>query len=148
MTLDPTEYYVSVSITDNRDGTLKIIPDYGERNPDFTNTYTVKPTTFTPVVEKLLTGADTPADKTFYFTMEADRSNLKDGAQIGSQEAQISGPGQTNFESITFTQAGTYRFFITENQGSQEDYRGRSPVRARPTLNQSPSPRQAPTGSS
>ena len=124
MTLDPTEYYVSVSITDNRDGTLKIIPDYGERNPDFTNTYTVKPTTFTPVVEKLLTGADTPADKTFYFTMEADRSNLKNGAQIGSREAQISGPGQTNFESITFTQAGTYRFFITENQGSQEDYRG------------------------
>ena len=84
----------------------------------------MKPTTFTPVVEKLFTGADTPADKTFYFTMEADRSNLKDGAQMGSQETQISGPGQTNFESITFTQAGTYRFFITENQGSQEDYRG------------------------
>ncbi len=124
MTLDTTEYYVSVSITDNRNGTLKIIPDYSEKNPEFTNTYTVKPTTFTPAVEKLLTGADTPADKTFYFTMEADRSNLKDGAQMGSREAQITGPGQTNFEPITFTQAGTYRFFITENQGSQEDYRG------------------------
>ena len=124
MTLDPTEYYVSVSITDNRDGTLKILPDYGEETPDFTNTYTVKLTTFTPAVEKLLTGVDTPADKTFYFTMEADRSNLKDGAQMGSREAQITGPGQTNFEPITFTQAGTYRFFITENQGSQEDYRG------------------------
>ncbi len=123
MTLDPTEFYVSVNITDNRDGTLKITPDYGESQPKFQNTYTVKPTTFTPKVEKLLTGADTPEDKTFYFTMEADRANL-DGAQMGSQKAQVNGAGQTNFEPITFTQAGTYRFFITENQGSQEDYRG------------------------
>lgn len=129
---DQEPWTVKIHVED-QDSKLTVISVVYEKNGEaaegadtatFTNTYTVKPTTFTPAVEKLLTGADTPADKTFYFTMEADRSNLKDGAQMGSREAQISGPGQTSFEPITFTQAGTYRFFITENQGSQEDYRG------------------------
>ncbi|HJC09932.1 MAG TPA: hypothetical protein H9935_03840 [Candidatus Blautia merdigallinarum] len=129
---DPDPWTVKIHVED-QDSVLKVTNVVYEKNGKtvegaaaaaFENTYTVKSTAFTPKAEKLLTGADTPEDKNFYFTMEADKANLKDGAQMGGQEAQVTGSGQTNFAPITFTQAGTYRFFIKETQGSQEEYRG------------------------
>ncbi len=88
---------------------------------EFTNTYSVEPTEFTPKVNKTVKG-DTPSDKTFTFNITASSDN-HDGAELPTDtSATVTGSGSTNFGNIKFTKAGTYNFEIKETKGSEQGY--------------------------
>ena len=69
-----------------------------------------------PPVVKKLTG-DTPTSKgTFTFRMTAESKDypMPAGSSDGVKEVSVYGSGSTEFGEITFTEAGTYRYKISE----------------------------------
>ena len=88
----------------------------------FTNMYRTKPAAYAPQVSKALTGDVRPSDKTFTFLLEANPEN-QEGAQLGENQASVIGAGSTQFAPITFTEAGTYTFFITEKNTGANGYK-------------------------
>ena len=96
----------------------------------FENDYHVKPTHYTPKVEKMMAGeTNRPEEVSFTFTLTPDEKN-PEGAQItedGKQAViQIIPADQTakeaSFGQITFTKAGEYRFQIQEEDNDVNGY--------------------------
>ena len=88
---------------------------------EFTNTYSVEPTEFTPKVNKTVKG-DTPSDKTFTFNITASEDN-PNGAELPTDtSATVIGSGTARFDNIKLTKAGTYNFEIQEEQGNEPGY--------------------------
>ena len=88
----------------------------------FENSYSTKEVSYSPQVEKEITGDKTPSDKTFTFNIEASEDN-PDGAEMPADTtATVKGAGRTNFNAITFTKAGTYTFKISEAKGNDAGY--------------------------
>ncbi len=83
---------------------------------EFTNTYNVNSTEFTPKVNKTVKG-DTPSDKTFTFNITASEDNPNGASLPTDTSATVTGSGSTNFGNIKFTKTGTYNFEIKEEQG-------------------------------
>ena len=88
---------------------------------EFTNTYNVNSTEFTPKVNKTVKG-DTPSDKTFTFNITASEDNPNGASLPTDTSATVTGSGSTNFGNIKFTKAGTYNFEIKEEQGNEPGY--------------------------
>lgn len=110
-----------------------------EDHATFTNTYSVTPDTFTPQVEKQFSddSVTRPTAKDFTFKLTADEQNPAGGAFTGYDETtgsgtalegantietKVNGSGTGAFDTITFTKAGTYKFRIKEEAGSDLGY--------------------------
>ena len=123
ITYDATPYTVSAVVTDNLDGTLKVTWKSGTGAILFKNTYSVDPTDATPSVEKKITGGNPAKDSTFRFTLTgADNAPMPKGSVDGKKTETITGEGKTDFGKITFTQAGTYTYKVTEELGNEASY--------------------------
>ena len=110
-----------------------------ENQASFTNTYSVTPVDFIPKVEKQFSddSVTRPRAKDFKFTLTADVNNPSGGAFTGvtgveegteltgennTPTATVNGLGTVDFSTITFKRAGTYTFWITENEGEDLGY--------------------------
>ncbi len=112
-----TKKHVTVTVTDNSDGTLSAEVTQG-KDLTFTNTYKVASTTASiPVTKKLsvpegLTGPGSIAGK-YTFNLEA-----VDGAPLPAATS-LTNPdrdgGTVEFGKITYTQPGTYKYTVTES---------------------------------
>ena len=123
ITYDTTSYRVSAVVTDNLDGTLKVTWTGGTGTILFKNTYSVDPTEATPSVEKKIIGGNPAKDSTFRFTLTGtDNAPMPKGSVDGEKTETIAGEGQTDFGKITFTQAGTYTYKVTEKLGNEASY--------------------------
>ena len=123
ITYDTTSYRVSAVVTDNLDGTLKVTWKSGTGTILFKNTYSVDPTEATPSVEKEIIGENPAKDSTFRFTLTGtDNAPMPKGSVDGEKTETITGEGQTEFGKITFTQAGTYTYKVTEKLGNEASY--------------------------
>lgn len=87
----------------------------------FENSYSTSETGYAPCVEKVITGDETPDDRTFTFNIEEDAEN-PEGAALDNSRAVSVGAGLAGFDEITFTKTGTYRFVITEESGKDTGY--------------------------
>lgn len=132
VTYSTEEYTVSVHVEDkDGNGTFTVTPTIangaGEEVESivFENTYTPSSVTLTGDAAihgtKTLTGRDSKENETFNFTLTEDEENDKSGytiaengdvASVGSlTDGQASG---FNFGDITFTERGTYTFYVSE----------------------------------
>ena len=107
---------VTVTVTDNGDGTLTATPSSTADEPvSFTNTYEVGQATASIPVEKVVSvpeGLAGPTDWTYTATVTA-----KDGAPVAqtmTAELTKANPSASIGE-ITYTKPGTYKYTVTES---------------------------------
>ena len=72
-------------------------------------------------VKKTITGDKAPDEKVFWFTLEANENN-PEGAELQTTETSVKGEGTASFGNITFTKAGTYKFYLREKDGGEKGY--------------------------
>ena len=117
VTYDGTVFRVTVTITDNKDGTLSTTVTYeglkeGQSIPVFSNTYDAQDTTYTPVASKVLENR-IMADNEFSFVVR-DTSEQKNVVSTGTSKAD----GTVAFSTIGYTAAGTYTYTVHEVEGN------------------------------
>ena len=150
-TYDDSKWILTVNVVDDpddNDNHLKATGTYvkedgsGSNNnaASFTNSYDVTPDTYAPKVEKIITGADIPTGREdeFDFTLtykDAESAyvggdvtgSVKYGSDIMAvndvKNLTMAGSGESSFEELTFTKAGTYTFEIAETSGNQPGYK-------------------------
>lgn len=115
---DPASYTVTVSITDGTDK-LNVAAVYsnGKDGVEFVNSYTATGS-FTPVVTKVLNGRQM-TDGEFAFTMKDEQGET---VATGTSKAD----GSVAFTPVAYTQEDigkTFKYIITENEGSEQDIR-------------------------
>ena len=111
VTFSDASYGVTTTVVDNHDGTLCVTHELVDADvAEFENVYTAKPTKLALTVAKVLEGADLKAGQ-FTFQLSGDGVEL-----TATNDAN----GQVTFSELSFTQAGTYTFTISEvNDGQQ-----------------------------
>ena len=109
ITYDETIHKVSVTITDNGDGTLSVTPSTSAANITFTNKYTTTPTKAKITGSKTLTGRDLNAGE---FSFE-----LKDSDGNVLQTKTNAADGTVVFDEIEYTAPGTYTYTVSEVKG-------------------------------
>ena len=95
-----------------------------EDQAEFTNTYDPKETTYTPQIRKEITGDRRSEDQVFDFTLTPDDKNPA-GASLKAPDmdnTSVTGEDIARFSTITFTEAGTYRFDLSEEKGTEAGY--------------------------
>lgn len=111
VTYSDATYRVTTTVRDNGDGTLivkHVLDDAA--TAEFENVYTAKSTKLALTAAKVLEGADLKAGQ-FTFKLSGDGVEL-----TATNDAN----GQVTFSELSFTQAGTYTFTISEvNDGQQ-----------------------------
>lgn len=111
VTFSNASYGVTTTVRDNGDGTLivkHVLDDAA--TAEFENVYTAKSTKLALTAAKVLEGADLKAGQ-FTFKLSGDGVEL-----TATNDAN----GQVAFSELSFTQAGTYTFTISEvNDGQQ-----------------------------
>ena len=118
---------MTITVTDEGDGTLKAVVDPEDAKIVFTNTYSVKPTTAEIPVEKLLplpegwdeNGYELPEDWNdltgkFKFTLEGEdeETPLPEVTEYTNPDPD---GGSVTFGDIEFTMPGTYTYTVTES---------------------------------
>lgn len=111
VTYSEASYRVTTTVVDNGDGTLGVTHKLVDADEaEFENVYTAKPTKLALTAAKVLEGADLKADQ-FTFKLSGGGVELT---------ATNDASGQVTFSELSFTQAGTYTFTISEvNDGQQ-----------------------------
>lgn len=111
VTYSDATYRVTTTVKDNGDGTLDVIHRLVDADEaEFENVYTAKPTKLALTAAKVLEGADLKAGQ-FTFKLSGGGVEL-----TATNDAN----GQVTFSDLSFTQAGTYTFTISEvNDGQQ-----------------------------
>ena len=111
VTYSDATYRVTTTIKDNGDGTLRVTHELVDADEaEFENVYTAKPTKLALTAAKVLEGADLKAGQ-FTFKLSGGGVEL-----TATNDAN----GQVTFSELSFTQAGTYTFTISEvNDGQQ-----------------------------
>ena len=129
VTYDQIKHTVSVMVTDNGDGMLRVSdPVYDDGSataPTFTNTYKAAAvTTALPTVTKIVSGDKPDAYPTFTFALEAlNGSVLPDSAgENGVTTGIINGDGTVSLGSVTFDQVGSYSYKAYEVAGNAEGW--------------------------
>ncbi len=121
-TYDAAEYIVTVTVVD-QGGALSATwaaTKGSVSSPEllFTNAYAPSPTSIELPVRKALIGNETPADKTFTFTLTA-----VDGAPMpASGTLSITGANRASFGAIDYSAAGTYTYTLNEVSGNEPGY--------------------------
>lgn len=133
---DYTIYKVEVNVTETITG-LEVDETYYVQNDKgqwvktsgavFTNDYTPSPAQYAPAVEKTIhTGNEpvTAVEDTFTFAIKRTDNGAADAVTMPENtELSINGAGHGSFDNITFHQAGTYTFTITEKPDKKlEDF--------------------------
>ena len=110
---DNAQYKATANVTDNGDGTLKVEWSFADvaGNPldngiTFNNTYTAQPTSVSLGTGKLIKGRDLSAGEFTFKLADAD------GNEVST--ATNEEDGAVTFDTITYDQAGTYNYTITE----------------------------------
>lgn len=119
-TYSAEERDIVVTVKDNN-GALEAVWTLDGKTKEyisFTNEYQPESTTAQIPVKKLLTGNETPEDKTFIFEL------LSTGSvpMPLNTQATVTGAGNTLFDAITYEHAGTYRYIVREIKGSDRGY--------------------------
>lgn len=111
VTYSDATYRVTTTVKDNGDGTLRVTHELVDADvAEFENVYTAKPTKLALTAAKVLEGADLKAGQ-FTFKLSGGGVEL-----TATNDAN----GQVTFSDLSFTQAGTYTFTISEvNDGQQ-----------------------------
>ena len=135
MTYDEHVRTITVEVSDNNKGGLEAAVTKAEGDATWTNTYKSggdEPGTLDGktnlMVTKVLDGRDWQEGDSFTFTLTADENNpegatLPDNAE-GITITNETADHQANFGDITFTQAGTYTFYVNEKVPADEDKLG------------------------
>ena len=117
---DSAEHTVVVVVTDNGDGTMTAKAELKSRNGEdakdtivFKNSYTAQPASVTLGASKAYVGGEL---KDGQFTFELKD---KDGKVVS--KAKNTKEGQIVFETISYDQAGTYEYKISEVNDEQKD---------------------------
>ena len=109
VTYDEQVYTVRITVTDDAYGQLHAKAAYENAKgetvdlPEFYNIYRAAPVTYTPEVHKIYEGG---AMLNFDFVLT--------GEGFETQIRQNDGDGRVLFDTLTFTEAGTYTFTISE----------------------------------
>ena len=110
VTYSDATYRVTTTVKDNRDGTLGVTHKLVDADEaEFENVYTAKPTKLALTAAKVLEGADLKAGQ-FTFKLSGGGVEL-----TATNDAN----GQVTFSELSFTQAGTYTFTISEVNDGQ-----------------------------
>ena len=111
VTYSDATYRVTTTVKDNGDGTLDVTHKLVDADEaEFENVYTAKSTKLALTAAKVLEGADLKAGQ-FTFKLSGGGVELT---------ATNDADGQVTFSELSFTQAGTYTFTISEvNDGQQ-----------------------------
>ena len=118
VTYDTARYTATAHVTDNGDGTMSVTWDFTNAAGEainaitFSNTYEAAPTSVILGGSKVLDGRELAANE-FQFQL-AD----KDGNVL--QTVANAANGGFSFDSITYDQAGTYEYVISEVKGDAE----------------------------
>ena len=107
---------VTVTVVDNKDGTMTATADYTDEKPlQFTNTYSVEPTTAKFPIEKVIEfpkGVTKDLTGAFTFTLTAE------GEAPMPKTTSYTNPdpdgGEVTFGEIEYTKPDTYTYTITE----------------------------------
>ncbi len=108
ITYDETVFTVTVTVTDNGDGTLTAEADYAGKEVIFRNTYVAKDVNITLKAEKTLTGRDLENGE---FTFQI----LSGGNVVSTGKNDAN--GAVTFQSLGFDKAGEYTFTVKEVKG-------------------------------
>lgn len=119
VTYDKTTYRVRTTVTDAKNGTLAVKHELAdaEGNPTgddsvtFTNGYEAAPVTLKLGTAKVLKGAELKAGQ-FGFELKS-----RDGKVMST--AKNAADGSVTFDALTFKQAGTYTFTVSEVDDGQ-----------------------------
>lgn len=124
---DETTYRVKVTVRDNLEGELVAEVSYIDGTPAFVNDYTPAPTTANITGGKILSGQFQQAGDFQFALYETDLKfvpldNVADATAATYQAAD--GSFDFDFGTLTYTQAGGYRYIVVEqNTGNhQVDY--------------------------
>lgn len=124
VTYDEDVFTVSITVTDNGSGQLSSSVKYinyegdVEAVPVFWNTYEAKSVGYVPAFKKLFEGS---AMRTFDFVLS--------GEGYETQTKQNNDKGEITFDELTFEQAGTYVFTVSEQpNAAMEDVKWDSNV--------------------
>ena len=114
ITYSTLTYTVKVTVTDNGDGTMKASEPVITLNGNasqlvFTNSYTAAPAKYPLTAKKLYNKPMTGGE--FQFQLE--------GAGFATQTKQNGADGTITFDALTFTEAKTYTFTVTETAGDK-----------------------------
>ena len=110
VTYDDSSYKVVVNVTDNGEGKLVATAE-AEGDITFNNTYEAEPTSVTISASKVLNGAQLKGGD-FTFQLASN------GKVVATATNDVN--GAVTFESVKFTEAGTYTYTIAEAKGNAE----------------------------
>ena len=119
-TYDGREHRIVVTVVDNEGQLEASWTDNGQivEEVQFLNTYEVEETSLVLPIRKVLSGQDTPADKTFTF-----RIDPQDMAPAPAERTTTTvGASDGEFAPITFTKSGIYAYTVYEIEGDDEGY--------------------------
>lgn len=113
ITYDGTIYTVQIDVTD-AGGYLEAAVQYFEGNtqtdlPEFENEYTAASTGVSLGASKILTGRDLKDGEFTFVLKDADGNTVDEAANDAN--------GSVKFDEITYDQAGTYRYTVSEVKG-------------------------------
>ncbi|RGJ07425.1 Spy0128 family protein [Collinsella sp. TM09-10AT] len=119
VTYDRATYRVRTTVTDAKNGTLTVKHELtdaegnaaGDTSVTFTNGYQAAPVTLKLGAAKVLKGADLKAGQ-FSFELKS-----RDGKVMST--AKNAADGSVTFDALTFKQAGTYTFTVSEVDDGQ-----------------------------
>ena len=119
VTYDKTTYRVRTTVTDAKNGTLAVKHELmdaegnptGDDSATFTNGYEAAPVTLKLGAAKVLKGAELKAGQ-FSFELKS-----RDGKVMST--AKNAADGSVTFDALTFKQAGTYTFTVSEVDDGQ-----------------------------
>ena len=115
VTYDKTTYRVRTTVTDAKNGTLtvkhELMDAEGDTSVTFTNGYQAAPVTLKLGAAKVLKGAELKAGQ-FSFELKS-----RDGKVMST--AKNAADGSVTFDALTFKQAGTYTFTVSEVDDGQ-----------------------------
>ena len=115
VTYDKTTYRVRTTVTDAGNGTLTVKHELtdavGDNSVTFTNGYQAAPVTLKLGAAKVLKGAELKAGQ-FSFELKG-----RDGKVMST--AKNAADGSVTFDALTFKQAGTYTFTVSEVDDGQ-----------------------------
>ncbi len=113
VTYDPAKFNVTVTITDNKDGTLSAAVRYdglaAGKTPEFKNTYSADGTQYTPVAFKTLENR-VLADNEFSFVVKQGDTVVSTGWSKAD--------GSVAFSPIGYEKPGTYQYTVSEVKGN------------------------------
>ncbi len=121
---DPAVHTVTVNVEDhesilNVDSVVYENNGNTEETATFTNEYAVEDTKYAIPVVKLLAGDVPPVDREFQFVLTGEE---KTGYVIPDPSLSIKGSGAGTFSPVRFTEAGTYKFTVSEKAEHDKGY--------------------------